>query len=119
MRATVTLALAAAASAASAAAAPPHPHIIVILADDLGWRDVGFSGSNISTPVIDRLASEGVRLTGLYGQPVCTPSRAAVLTARYPLAYGLQTYVSGCVGRRGGHTGRLPAFWRLASRLLW
>lgn len=69
------------------------PNVIIILADDLGWHDVGFSGSNISTPNIDRFATEGVRLTQYYAQPVCSPSRAAIHTARYPIAYGLQTYV--------------------------
>jgi hypothetical protein len=73
--------------------AASRPNIVVIVADDLGWRDVGFSGSNISTPHIDKIASEGVRLTGLYGQPVCSPSRAALHTGRYPISYGLQTYV--------------------------
>jgi arylsulfatase A-like enzyme len=69
------------------------PHVLLIVADDLGWDDLGFAGSNISTPNINRIASEGVRLTQLYGQPVCTPSRAAIMTGRYPIAYGLQSYV--------------------------
>jgi hypothetical protein len=82
-----------AATLVAGANAASRPNIVVIVADDLGWRDVGFSGSNISTPHIDKFASEGVRLTGLYGQPVCSPSRAALHTGRYPISYGLQTYV--------------------------
>ena len=62
------------------------------VADDLGWGDVSFTGaSDVRTPHIDAIAARGVRLTRYYGQPVCTPSRAAIHTGRLPLAYGLQT----------------------------
>lgn len=71
----------------------PRPNIIYILADDLGWKDVGFHGSDIMTPSIDRLAQGGVRLEQFYVQPMCTPTRAAIMTGRYPLRYGLQTLV--------------------------
>ncbi|GGO36726.1 hypothetical protein GCM10010991_31170 [Gemmobacter aquaticus] len=75
------------------------PHIVYILADDLGFADVGFHGSDIATPNIDRLAAEGARLTQFYTQPLCTPTRAALMTGRWPLRYGLQTGVipSGAV----------------------
>ena len=72
------------------------PHIIFILADDLGFGDCGFTGvSDIHTPNIDSIVNDphGVRLSNYYGQPVCSPSRAAIQTGRLPLAYGLQTYV--------------------------
>ena len=72
---------------------PPRPHIVYILADDLGWKDVGFHGSDIRTPNIDRLAQDGARLEQFYAQPMCTPSRAALMTGRYPHRYGLQTVV--------------------------
>lgn len=72
---------------------PPRPHIIYILADDLGWKDVGFHGSDIQTPNIDRLAKGGVRLESFYAQPMCTPTRASLMTGRYPFRYGLQTAV--------------------------
>lgn len=75
-----------------AEAAQP-PNIIYILADDLGWQDVGFHGSDIKTPNLDRLAATGVELEEFYVQPLCTPTRAALLTGRYPLRYGLQTGV--------------------------
>ena len=69
------------------------PNIVIILADDLGNADLGYRGSDIRTPNIDKLASEGVRLESFHGMPVCTPARAALLTGRYPMRYGLQTLV--------------------------
>ncbi len=73
--------------------AAPRPHIVYILADDLGFADVGFQGSEIRTPNIDALARDGMRLRQFYTQPLCTPTRAALMTGRYPLRYGLQTGV--------------------------
>ncbi len=69
------------------------PHIVYIVADDLGWKDVGFHGSDIKTPTIDKLSREGARLEQFYVQPMCTPTRAALMTGRYPFRYGLQTLV--------------------------
>ena len=83
-----------AAAAAGAGGSPPPPHVVVLLADDLGFGDCGFTGvSDVRTPHIDALLARGVRATRYYGQPVCSPSRAALHTGRLPLAYGLQTYV--------------------------
>ena len=77
---------------ASAASGPPN--ILLVLADDLGFGDCGFTGmSDVRTPNIDALANDGLRMTRYYGQPVCSPSRAALQTGRYPMSYGLQTYV--------------------------
>ena len=70
-----------------------RPHIIYILSDDLGWQDVGFHGSDIKTPNIDSLVDTGVRFDQFYAEPMCTPTRAALMTGRYPLRYGLQTGV--------------------------
>lgn len=66
------------------------PHIILMMADDLGWQDVGFHGSRIKTPHLDELARRGVRLEQFYVQPVCSPTRGALLTGRYPMRLGLQ-----------------------------
>jgi arylsulfatase A-like enzyme len=79
--------------AAAPAVAADRPNIVVILADDLGNADLGYRGSDIRTPNIDRLAKEGVQLESFHGMPVCTPARAALMTGRYPMRYGLQTLV--------------------------
>ncbi|MFT3972306.1 MAG: arylsulfatase [Amaricoccus sp.] len=71
----------------------PKPHILYILADDLGFADVGFRGSDIATPHLDALAATGARLDQFHTQPMCTPTRTAFLTGRYPLRCGLQTGV--------------------------
>ncbi len=69
------------------------PNIIIILADDLGWGDVGFNGSEIRTPNIDQLAKDGVTLTRFYTAPVCSPTRAGLMTGRYPNRFGLRETV--------------------------
>lgn len=69
------------------------PNIVYIVSDDQGWKDVGYHGSDIKTPSIDRLAEGGARLEQFYAQPMCTPTRAALMTGRYPFRYGLQTLV--------------------------
>lgn len=75
------------------ALAADKPHIVVFLADDLGNADLGYRGSPIRTPHLDALAMSGARLESYYGQPACTPARAALLTGRYPMRHGLQTVV--------------------------
>jgi arylsulfatase A-like enzyme len=87
--------------AATAALADSKPNVVFILADDLGWKDVGFHGSDIKTPNLDKLAQTGARLEQFYSQQLCTPGRAAFLTGRYPMRYGLQTGVIPSAGRYG------------------
>lgn len=78
------------------------PHIVHIVADDLGWKDVGFNGcADIKTPNLDKLAATGAKLTQFYVQPMCTPTRAALMTGRYPFRYGLQTAVIPSVSDYG------------------
>src|SRR5262249_9015745 len=63
-----------------------RPNFVIILADDLGYNDLGcFGGAKIRTPHLDRMAREGLRLTSFYAQPLCGPSRAALLTGCYPM----------------------------------
>jgi len=67
------------------------PNIVIIVADDLGYRDVGYHGSSvIRTPTLDRLAYSGVRLDNYYVQPLCTPTRSQLLSGRYDIHTGLQ-----------------------------
>jgi uncharacterized sulfatase len=79
------------------------PNIVLILCDDLGYGDLGVFGSNvIRTPNIDRMASEGARLTTFYaGANICTPSRAGLLTGRYPVRTGLGWQVIQASDTRG------------------
>jgi len=116
------------------AAASPPPNIIFIYADDLGYGDLGCYGSNLRTPNLDRMASEGMRFTQFYSaNPVCSPSRAALLTGRYPTRVGVprvlfptdstglpdsettlaqvlkqRSYKTMCIGK--WHLGHLPQF---------
>jgi arylsulfatase A-like enzyme len=65
-----------------------RPNILWILADDLGWGDVGFHGSRIRTPVLDQLGREGVEFGQHYVCPMCTPSRTSLMTGRHPGRFG-------------------------------
>jgi len=90
----------------AAQAGVKRPNIVHIVADDLGWKDVGFNGcADIRTPNLDALAREGARLTQFYVQPMCTPTRACLMTGRYPFRYGLQTAVIPSVSAYGLDTG--------------
>jgi arylsulfatase A-like enzyme len=89
----LALALPTATSAASAA----KPNVVFILIDDLGWADVGCNGSTFyQTPNIDRLARQGMRFTDAYAAcPVCSPTRASILTGRYPARLHLTDWLPG------------------------
>ncbi|PIK53483.1 putative arylsulfatase J [Apostichopus japonicus] len=72
------------------ATANQPPNIVFVLADDLGYNDVSYHGSEIQTPNLDKLAIEGVRLENYYVQQVCSPTRSQLLSGRYQIHTGLQ-----------------------------
>ncbi len=69
--------------------APDRPNIVLLVADDLGWGAVGYHDSPIQTPNLDQLAADGVRLERFYVCPICSPTRAGLLTGRWPIRYGI------------------------------
>jgi arylsulfatase A-like enzyme len=85
----------------------------LIVADDLGWHDVGFNGSKIRTPNLDALATAGARLDQFYVQPTCSPTRAALMTGRYPMRSGSHRMVW-----RPWHLGGVPLDERFISQAL-
>lgn len=91
------------AAAVQAEAPGRKPNIVILLADDLGWNDVGYHGSTIKTPHIDRFVREGIELDRFYVAPYCVPTRAGLMTGRYPHRFGL-TYKSNFARK-----ARLPA----------
>ena len=82
-----------------------HPNIILIMADDLGWGDVGFNGNElIKTPALDEMAKRGIVFTRFYSAaPVCSPTRGSCLTGRHPFRYGVFTANAGKM-RKGENT---------------
>ena len=92
---------------AGSLAASPKPNILLILADDLGFSDLGCYGGEISTPNLDALAANGLRFTQFYNTARCWPSRAALLTGYY----AQQVRRDAIPGISGGGKGTRPA-WR-------
>ncbi len=68
---------------------PGRPNVVIFLSDDLGWGDVGFHGGPIDTPALDRLAREGSEILRFYSTPICSPTRAALMTGRDPIRLGV------------------------------
>ena len=64
-----------------------QPHIVFILLDDAGWAEVGYNDPRVPTPIMDRLARQGVKLGNYYVQPLCTPSRTQLLTGRHEVRH--------------------------------
>ena len=89
----------------AASAQPPRPNILLILADDLGFSDLGCYGAEIATPNLDKLAGEGVRFTQFYNGARCCPTRASLLTGLYPHEAGVGLMAGGGHGTLGyeGH----------------
>ncbi len=87
----IALALLIAALSTAASAKAPHPNVLLILADDLGFSDVGCYGGEIATPTLDALASDGLRYTQFYNTARCWPTRAALLTGYYAQEVGFDS----------------------------
>ncbi len=85
---------------------PPPPNVILVVVDDLGWADLGCTGSTYhETPNLDRLAQQGVRFTDAYAAcAVCSPTRAALLTGRSPARTGITDWIRARFQRPGGAT---------------
>jgi arylsulfatase A-like enzyme len=96
------------------------PNIVIILADDLGYGDVGFNGcSDIPTPNIDALAANGVSCTdGYVTEPFCAPSRAAILTGRYQQRYGFENNLEYNIANAGNSDQGLPLSEIILPQLL-
>ena len=85
----ITLALGVGAVNSTSAQSNELPNILIIVPDDLGWNDVGYHGSDIKTPNLDKLAESGLRFDQHYVMPTCTPTRVSLLTGKYPSRYGI------------------------------
>ena len=94
-------------------AADRPPNVIFFLVDDLGWRDLGCFGSSFyDTPHVDGLARSGMRFTNAYAAcPVCSPTRASILTGRYPSRTGITDYINAAGGNQ-------PRKWRRNTKLM-
>ena len=97
----ILIALVAAACGRAADAPAPRPNVVLILADDLGWADLGCYGSKYhKTPHLDKLAAAGTRFTNAYAAcPVCSPTRAALMTGKYPARLNLTDWLPGRTDR--------------------
>ncbi len=97
----------------------PRPNIVLINCDDLGYGDIGCYGSTVNrTPVLDRMAAEGIRFTDFYmASPVCSPSRGAMMTGCYPRRIGFGNFEGRCVLFPGQPFGLNPHEKTVASLL--
>jgi arylsulfatase A-like enzyme len=83
---------------AQSTATSPKPNIILLVSDDMGWNEVGYHGSKIATPHIDRLVKDGMQLDRFYVHPVCSPTRAALMTGRSPARFGITSALTRGTG---------------------
>ena len=102
-------------------AAPKRPNIVIIIADDMGFSDIGCYGGEIRTPNIDALASEGLRFTNYYVNNMCLVTRASLLTGHYSqTAKPRATLARNCVTlpevlRKKGYTTLMAGKWHLGQ----
>ncbi len=103
------------------------PNIIIIISDDTGWNDVGYNGSEILTPVIDNMAKEGIQFDRFYVHSVSSPTRASLLTGRYPGRYDITGALGDAPGlfagtvtiaellRQNGYLTSISGKWHLGA----
>ncbi len=104
------------ASSHAEAADAPRPNIIIMMADDMGWSDIGCYGGEIKTPTLDQLAAKGVRFTQFYNTGRCCPTRAALLTGLYPHQAGIGWMMSD--QKLPGYQGDLKRNCRTIAEVL-
>jgi arylsulfatase A-like enzyme len=109
-----------------AVGAAGKPNIVFITADDLGWNDIGYNGSEIRTPNLDRLAKEGRIFDQHYVMPTCTPTRVGLMSGRYPSRFGVLSPAYGKIFdddtitlpealKRSGYTTHISGKWHMGS----
>ncbi|MEZ6124034.1 MAG: arylsulfatase [Planctomycetaceae bacterium] len=116
----------------SAVSAADRPNILLIVADDLGWSDVGWHEGFSKTPHMDKLVAEGIELDQHYVQPVCTPTRTALMSGRYPGRFGphclapsnlrampLDTVTMASALKTLGYSTHQSGKWHLGGRTEW
>jgi arylsulfatase A-like enzyme len=127
---TIALVIALAVAGSDVCTADDRPNVIFIMADDLGWTDVGFHGGNAPTPHLDRLAAQGVELTQHYVAPVCSPTRTGLMTGRYWSRFGVtnpqneralpwETVTLPRALKSAGYETCLTGKWHLGSKPDW
>ncbi|KAA5825144.1 sulfatase [Algibacter amylolyticus] len=96
------------------------PNVILLLVDDLGYKDVGYMGSKFyETPNIDALAAEGIKFTNAYAAAaICSPTRSSILTGRYPARTGVTDWIKAKFQVKGGDMTPLPEYEENEGRLL-